>query len=187
VNKLKLISIFTLSFILGIALTVFLISPLITKAIRIAAEGDQNLQLGKPTTALQKYEEAQKKWPPIKYDKEFQNKVDKAKAEKEKIKEKVAISIFLKGGVTDVKAQSLIEEIKAINGVREVKFISKEEALEMYKERNRDEPLLLEFITEDILPTTIEVYLDDFSVINEVTQLAESRTIVESVVKEVSN
>ena len=60
-HKLKLISIIALFFILGIALTVFLISPLITKAIKIAAEGDRSLQLYNPIVALQKYEEAQKK------------------------------------------------------------------------------------------------------------------------------
>ena len=180
---MKLISIIALFFILGIALTVFLISPLITKAIRIAAEGDQNLQLDKPAVALQKYEEAQKKWPPLKYDKEFQNNVDKAEAEKGRIKEKVAVSIFLKSEASDTETQSLIEEIKTIKGVREVKFISKKEALEIYKERNKDDPLLLEFITEDILPATIEVYLDDLSVKSEVSQFSESKSFVESVIE----
>ena len=183
-HKLKLISIIALFFILGIALTVFLISPLITKAIKIAAEGDRSLQLYNPIVALQKYEEAQKKWPPLKYDKEFQNNVDKAEAEKGRIKEKVAVSIFLKSEASDTETQSLIEEIKTIKGVREVKFISQKEAFEIYKDINIDDPILLEFITEDILPTTIEVYLADLSVKSEVTQLAESKTFVDSAIVE---
>lgn len=38
-----------------------------------------------------------------------------------------------------------------------VKFVSKEEALEIYKERNRGDPLLLELVSASTLPTSLEV------------------------------
>ncbi len=41
--------------------------------------------------------------------------------------------------------------------VTEVKLVSQEEALEIYQEENKDDPLLLELVTSQILPASIEV------------------------------
>lgn len=41
--------------------------------------------------------------------------------------------------------------------VKEVKLVSKEDALKIYREDNKDNPLLLELVTADILPSSIEV------------------------------
>jgi cell division transport system permease protein len=41
--------------------------------------------------------------------------------------------------------------------VSDVKLVSKEEALKLYQEENKDDPLLLELVTAQILPASIEV------------------------------
>jgi len=39
-----------------------------------------------------------------------------------------------------------------------VKYISQKEALRIYKEMNKDNPLLLEMVTADVLPPSLEIY-----------------------------
>ena len=54
--------------------------------------------------------------------------------------------------------------------VSEVKLVSKEEALKIYQEENKDDPLLLELVTAQILPASIEVSgmtIDDLPKIKE--------------------
>jgi cell division transport system permease protein len=38
-----------------------------------------------------------------------------------------------------------------------MKFVSKKEALEKYREQNKNDPVLLELVTEDILPASLEI------------------------------
>ena len=182
VRKQKLILIIVISFLFSSVLTVLLTSPLIIDAIKLSRDGD-SLLMSKPTQALEKYYEAQRKWPLLRFDKELQSQIEIAKQGKEKTKEKVAVTLFLKDGVTESNTQSLIKEIREIAGVRKVNLISKEDAFDRYKEKNKDEPLLLEFVTPDILPTSIEVFLDDLSVKSTVTQIANSKTFVEDIIE----
>lgn len=48
-------------------------------------------------------------------------------------------------------------EMKSKPYVKDVKLVSKDEALKIYREDNKDNPLLLELVTADILPSSIEV------------------------------
>lgn len=181
-QRLKPFLLVLLSILLGVVISVFLITPLIVDAVRVAEQGDLLVAL-KPTEALEKYEEAQRKWPLLKFDQELQNQIEKAKEEKEKVKENVAVTIFLKDSASKSDTQSLTQEIEAIVGVREVKFYSKEDVYNIYKERNKDDPLLLEFVSPDILPASMEVYLDDLAVKSEVAQLAKSKTFVDNIIE----
>lgn len=57
-------------------------------------------------------------------------------------------------------AQEINQVAKALQEksyVTEVKMVSKEEALTQYQSDNKDDPLLLELVTADILPASIEV------------------------------
>ncbi len=42
--------------------------------------------------------------------------------------------------------------------VLSIKYVSKEEAFQIYKNLNRDNPLLLEMVSSDILPPSLEIY-----------------------------
>lgn len=55
----------------------------------------------------------------------------------------------------DVSAiqNALSQEDRVVN----VKFVSKEEALKIYKERNKKDPALLELVTANILPASLEI------------------------------
>lgn len=66
--------------------------------------------------------------------------------------------------------------------VDSVKVISQEEALASYQSENKDDPLLLELVTADILPASIEVSADDVSSLVQVKQDLEGVDAVEEVV-----
>lgn len=64
---------------------------------------------------------------------------------------------------------SVEQEIRAKPYVTDVKIVTKEQALEIYKNENKDNPLLVELVTSDILPASIEVSantLPDLALIN---------------------
>ncbi len=67
------------------------------------------------------------------------------------------LSAFLKDDADKAKVEKVIDELRRINGVRRVKYVSKEEALQIYRRLNKDNPLLLEMVTADVLPASLEV------------------------------
>jgi len=66
--------------------------------------------------------------------------------------------------------------------VKEVKLISQEEALATYREENKDDPLLLELVTADILPASIEVSADEILSLVQIKNDLEELDEVEEVV-----
>lgn len=67
------------------------------------------------------------------------------------------VTAFLKDEVKKEQVDSLIVEIQQNQEVKEVRFVSKEEALEIYKKDFSDNPLLLEMVTAEVLPASIEI------------------------------
>jgi len=50
------------------------------------------------------------------------------------------------------------DELSASGKVLSIKYISQTEAFNIYKQMNKDNPLLLEMVTSDILPASLEIY-----------------------------
>jgi cell division transport system permease protein len=71
------------------------------------------------------------------------------------------IIAFLKDNFEQTQVDQLVSRLKAIDGVREVRFVSKEEALRIYRQDFSDNPLLLEMVTADILPASVEIAADN--------------------------
>lgn len=92
------------------------------------------------------------------------------------------VSIFLKENTSEEAIKMLVQEIETMENVGSVNYISKEKALEIYKERNKDEPLLLESITANMLPDSIEVKIKDPLAREKVLNFSKSKTFVESVI-----
>lgn len=67
------------------------------------------------------------------------------------------ITAFLKDEATEVQVEALKARLTETGKVASLKYISKEEALAIYREQNKDDPLLLEMVTADILPASLEV------------------------------
>lgn len=70
---------------------------------------------------------------------------------------KPQVIAFFKEGTTDLDVSSLENALKEEQRVTGIKYVSKEEALEIYRERNKGDPTLLELVTANILPASLEI------------------------------
>ena len=70
---------------------------------------------------------------------------------------KPQITVFFTDQVGKAEADKLSATLEATGKVTSTKYISKEDALSLYKEQNKNDPLLLEMVTADILPASLEI------------------------------
>lgn len=93
------------------------------------------------------------------------------------ITEKIDISVYLKDEIAtdEVQRNQLIGNLKAIENVREIVFVSKEDALDSYKEANQDNPDLLTAIsqTDNPLPASLQIKPVDPNKIEEIRTYLE--------------
>lgn len=96
---------------------------------------------------------------------------------------KPEVTIFLKDGIDQLTIDGIRKELSEFPSIREVKYISKEKALSIYKEQNKDNPLLTEMVTASILPASFEVSVSDPNVLEEISQKFSSKaTIVDEII-----
>lgn len=67
------------------------------------------------------------------------------------------ITAFLKDEISEEKVDLLKKQLLDSGQVANLKYVSKEEALAIYREQNKEDPLLLEMVTAEILPASLEV------------------------------
>jgi len=70
---------------------------------------------------------------------------------------KPQITVFFKDQAGKAEADILTTTLEETGLITSATFISKEEALALYQEQNKNDPLLLEMVTADILPASLEV------------------------------
>lgn len=92
------------------------------------------------------------------------------------------VTAFFKDEVTVEEIEDLRVRLKATDKVSETKYVSKEEALTIYREQNKDDPLLLEMVTASILPASLEVSTLNLSFLGEVAGILREETSVDEVI-----
>jgi len=70
---------------------------------------------------------------------------------------KPQVQIFFKDEAKKESIDAIKNQLQSSGKIASIKYISKEEALAIYKEQNKNDPLLLELVTADILPASIEI------------------------------
>ena len=94
------------------------------------------------------------------------------------------VTAFLKDGTTSEKIKEIQDRLNKTEIVSKTKYISKEEALEIYKARFSSEPLLTEFVTAEILPASIEVSTYKLADLSSVAEILKSDSAVDEVIFE---
>lgn len=92
------------------------------------------------------------------------------------------VTAFFKDEAKMEQVEGLKTKLKATDKVAEMKYVSKEEALAIYREQNKDDPLLLEMVTANILPASLEVAAKDIKYLGEIAQILKDEPIVEEVI-----
>ncbi|MDD3679597.1 MAG: permease-like cell division protein FtsX [Candidatus Shapirobacteria bacterium] len=85
---------------------------------------------------------------------------------------------YLKDSAQQEEIDSLITELENTGKIEKITYISKEEALKIYQEANKDNPLLLEMVTADILPASIEVSAIKIDNLKEIADILEEKAII---------
>lgn len=98
------------------------------------------------------------------------------------IEQRPQVIVFFKDDVKESKIFEIAKDVENSGLSKNVKYVSKEEALAIYRERNKDEPLLLESVTADFLPASIDISVKRAQDINEVTSIVKDKGEVERVI-----
>ena len=70
---------------------------------------------------------------------------------------KPQVTAFFKNEATQDNITQLENNLKATGKISRFRFISKSDAVQIYKEQNKNDPMLLDLVSEDILPASLEV------------------------------
>jgi len=92
------------------------------------------------------------------------------------------VSAFLKDEIKPQEIELIKTKIESTGKVKKIDFISKEKALEIYKEQNKDKPLLLEMVSAKILPASLEVSTIDLNSLKQVAEILKKEPMVEEVI-----
>ncbi|MBP6880264.1 ABC transporter permease [Candidatus Saccharibacteria bacterium] len=98
-------------------------------------------------------------------------------AETEAIVKDISVSIYFADNVKADQRKDLETELKAIDNVREVNYLTKNDALKIFAEKNKAQPELLDGISvgENALPASFEVKVYDLSKVKQVVDIAEGK------------
>jgi len=95
---------------------------------------------------------------------------------------KPQITVFFEDTAGEKEATSLKLALEATGQIASTEFVSKEDALVIYREQNKNDPLLLEMVTADILPASLEVSATDPKYLSTIEPIIQKADGVEEVV-----
>src|SRR3990167_3661333 len=68
------------------------------------------------------------------------------------------VTVYFQTGTHENEIFKLRNNLMNSNQIQSIKYVSKDEAYKIYKELNKDNPLLLEMVSSDILPASLEIF-----------------------------
>lgn len=88
---------------------------------------------------------------------------------------------FIKDGTTDTQVADLQHKLAANKKIENVKYVSKEEALSIYKKATSDNPLLGQLVSPSIFPASLEFSVNDLTFAQDIINQIKSESMVDSV------
>ncbi len=95
---------------------------------------------------------------------------------------KPQVTAFFKNEAQQQNIDALSDSLKQSGKVKDVKFVSKKEALSIYRQQNKNDPLLLDLVTEGVLPSSLEISAMNISDLSGISDTLQSSSMVERVV-----
>lgn len=95
---------------------------------------------------------------------------------------KPQVIVFFKEGTTDQDVSAIENALKQETTVTSTRFVSKEEALEIYREKNKNDPVLLELVTANILPASLEISTQSPKDLEPIAQILKKEPVVSEVI-----
>jgi len=95
---------------------------------------------------------------------------------------KPQVTAFFKNDAPQADINTLENKLSQSGKVASIKYVSKEDALNIYKEQNKDDPLLLDLVTADILPASFEISAIQIEDLGEISDALKKSSIVSEVI-----
>ncbi len=92
------------------------------------------------------------------------------------------VTVYFQTKASTDQIYKLRDELNNSGKVLSIKYISKDEAYKIYKELNKDNPLLLEMVTADILPASLEIYAKKPMYLPEIAEYLKKQAGVDEVI-----
>lgn len=90
--------------------------------------------------------------------------------------------VFFKDAATPQDIQTIENALNQTGKVTNLKYVSKEEALQIYRQRNKDNPTLLELVTANILPSSLEISTANPEDLGPIADVLKREPVVDEVV-----
>jgi len=68
------------------------------------------------------------------------------------------VTVYFQNKTSSSQIFKLRDDLTSSGKILSIKYISKDDAFKIYKDLNKENPLLLEMVTADILPASLEIY-----------------------------
>jgi len=98
------------------------------------------------------------------------------------VETKPQVTIYFKNDVKESDIFKIRDTVTSSGKVLSVKYISKKDALKIYQDLNKNNPTLLEMVTADILPASLEIYASKLSYLPEIADYLKKQPGVDEVV-----
>ncbi len=95
---------------------------------------------------------------------------------------KPQITAFFSDRTLDKNVASLQDKLNSSGKISQMRYVSKDEALKIYREQNKSDPLLLEMVTADILPASLEIQASDPKYLTDIARILKDEKDIDEVV-----
>jgi cell division transport system permease protein len=89
---------------------------------------------------------------------------------------------FFKDNATQVDIDAIKGALNQTGKVTDLRYVSKDEALQIYRDKNKDNPTLLELVTANILPSSLEISTVTPDDLKYIAEILHKEPVVEEVV-----
>ena len=95
---------------------------------------------------------------------------------------KPQVIAFFKDGISSQDISAIENALQQEGRVTNTKFVSKEDALQIYRERNKNDPMLLELVTASILPASLEISTQSPQDLAPVAEILKKEPVISDVI-----
>lgn len=92
------------------------------------------------------------------------------------------ITVYFEDTTTQADIDIFVKGLKKVETISSIKYVTKEEALKIYQDDHKDDPLLLEMVTADILPASLEIQAVDVSNLESIAKRIQGEVGVQDVI-----
>lgn len=92
------------------------------------------------------------------------------------------VTVFFKTDTKQTQIEELRNKVLSTGKVAKVHFVSQQEALKIYREQNKGDPLLLDLVTADILPPSLEISTTKIDDLSSISDMLKNSQVIKSII-----